>query len=298
LAGREALIALLSGVDRPQSGTIRLGDRDIADVRKRKGAIVRIGSQGAKPSGRPVGKVIGREEAARAGLQGKLNVLVKDIDLQGRVRLAIAMAILEEPGLVLLNAPAQELSGEARREFTHDLGGMLAGTGVVVLAAGSADEAQGMGGKAVVIEKGQVVQMGEAAVVFAHPANLAAAIATSWPALNTLTMTAQDGAGRLSDGSTFQPPEGVAMPAAGACTLAFRPEDATLERAGANCLRFVVKADGETEAGGRRYLRVAFAGTSWLAPMPAAAAHQGAVLNAFIDRARLMVFDAEGKALV
>jgi hypothetical protein len=111
-------------------------------------------------------------------------------------------------------------------------------------------------------------------------------------------MTAQGGAGRLSDGSTFQPPEGVVLPAAGACTLAFRPEDATLERAGANCLRFVVKADGEAEAGGRRYLRVAFAGTRWLAPMPAAAAHRGAVLNAFIDRARLMVFDAEGKALV
>jgi hypothetical protein len=111
-------------------------------------------------------------------------------------------------------------------------------------------------------------------------------------------MTAQDGTGRLSDGSTFQPPEGVALPEAGACTLAFRPEDATLERAGANCLRFVVKADGETEAGGRSYLRVKFSGESWLAPMPATAAHQGSVLNAFIDRARLMVFDAEGKALV
>jgi ABC-type sugar transport system ATPase subunit len=111
-------------------------------------------------------------------------------------------------------------------------------------------------------------------------------------------MTAQEGMGRLSDGSTFQPPEGVVLPKDGACTLAFRPEDATLERAGANCLRFVVKADGEAEAGGRRYLRVKFSGASWLAPMPAAAAHQGSVVNAFIDRARLMVFDADGKALV
>jgi ABC-type sugar transport system ATPase subunit len=297
-AGREAFLDLLAGADRPQSGTIRLGGKDVAEVRKRKGTIVRIGSQGAKPSGRPVAKVIGREDAARAGLDGKMNVLVKDLGLPGRVRLAIAMALLEEPGLILLNAPAQELSGEARRDFTRDLGGMMDGAGcVVVLAAGSADEAGGLGGQVVVLEGGLVVQLGQAVEVMAHPVNLAAALATSWPALNTVGMTVKDGMGRLADGATFQPPEGVVMPVAGMCTLAFRPEDATLERAGANCVRFVVKADGETEAGGRRYLRVAFAGTSWLAPMPAAAAHQGAVVNAFIDRARLMMFDAEGKAL-
>jgi ABC-type sugar transport system ATPase subunit len=243
--------------------------------------------------------VIGREEAASAGLDGKLNVLVKDLDLPGRVRLAIAMALIEAPQLLLMNAPAQDLSGVARERFTGEIGGMMGGAGcVVVLAAGSADEAWGLGGQAVVLEKGQVVQLGDAGDVFAHPANLAAALATSWPALNTVTMMAQDGMGRLSDGSTFQPPDGVALPAGGPCTLAFRPEDATLERAGANCVRFVVKADGEAEAGGRRYLRVAFAGERWLAPMPAAAAHQGAVVNAFIDRSRLMVFDGDGKALV
>jgi len=298
-ASREAFLNLLSGADRPQSGTIRLGGKDVVEVRRRKGSIVRIGSQGARPSGRPVGKVIGREEAASVGLDGKMSVLVKDLDLPGRMRLGIAAALVEKPALILLNAPAQELSGEGRRDFTRDLGGMLGGAAcVVVLAAASADEAGGLGGQAVVLESGQIVQVGESANVFAHPANLAAAMATSWPALNTLKMTAQDGTGRLSDGSTFQPPEGVVMPVAGTCTLAFRPEDATLERAGANCVRFVVKADGEAEAGGRSYLRVKFAGTSWLAPMPAVAAHQGAVVNAFIDRARLMVFDAEGKALI
>jgi len=148
-----------------------------------------------------------------------------------------------------------------------------------------------------VLSRGEVIQAGAAAEVFAHPANLKAAVATSFPVLNTLAMTARDGRGVLADGSSFQPPEELRLPDEGPCTVAFHPDDMRLERVGAGCLRFVVRAAGEEIIGGRRFVRVSFADASWLTPQDSSAPHDGAILNAFVERSRLMAFDASGRAM-
>jgi ABC-type sulfate/molybdate transport systems ATPase subunit len=297
-AGRAVLLRLLAGAERPQTGSVRLDGKDMAEARKGKGRICQVGQAGVKSSGQRVGKLIGKATADRVGLGGRLEARVSDLDLDQRLRLAIALAREEKPSLILLNAPSGELDHETRERFVADLGAMLAEAGaVVVLLADAADEAWGMGGDVVVFDKGRLVQMGAATNVFAHPANLAAAVATSHPVLNTLNMSARSGSGVLPDGSTFQPPDGIVLPEQGACTLAFRPEDALFERQGAACVRFVARAAGEESVGGRRFVRLTFAGSRWLTPQPAASLPPGAVLNVFVDRALLMVFGAEGDAI-
>jgi ABC-type sugar transport system ATPase subunit len=289
---------LLAGAERAQSGTIRLDGRDVTEARKGKGRIIQVGQAGVKPSGQRIGKLIGKASADRVRLAGRLDARVSGLDLDQRLRLAIALAREEKPSLILLNAPSTELGQDTRERFVADLGGMLADSGaVVVLLAGAGDEALGLG-DVVVLDRGRLVQAGATADVFVHPANLAAAIATSHPALNALPMSARNGAALLPDGSTFQPPEGVRLPQEGACTLAFRPEDTLFERQGAACVRFVVRAAGEESISGRRFVRLTFAGSQWVTPQPAASLPQGAVVNAFVDRARLMVFGAEGEAIV
>lgn len=296
--GREALLRLLAGADKPQSGSLKLDGKDIGQARREKGKIIRIGASGLPKSGQKVARVVDAEAAARVRLAGKLGAHVSDLDLDQRLRLAIARARVEKPGLILLDAPSVGLDLEIRERFVADLRTMLADAGaVVVLVAASADEARGLDGQVVVIGGGRVLQEGAAVDVFAHPANLDVAVATSFPRLNTLAMTAHDGRGVLADGSRFQPPEGLPWPAEGECTLAFHPDDTRLERAGAGCLRFVVRAAGDETIGGRRFVRVTFANASWLTPQPAAAPHAGAVLNAFVERSRLMAFDAAGKAV-
>ncbi len=272
---RDMLLRLLSGADPPQSGSIRLDGKDIAQARREKGRIARIDAQGLSKRDKKVAKLAGDQ----------------------RLRSAIAKARSERAALILLDSPSAGLQLDTRERFIADLGPLLGCAGaVVVLLAGSADEAGGLGGQVVVLSGGKVVQSGAVEEVFAHPINLAAALATSFPQLNTLTMTARDGRGVLADGSSFQPPEELRLPGAGACTLAFHPEDLTLERAGAGCLRFVVRVAGEDAVGGRRFMRVSFAGASWIAPRPAAPPHPGAILNAFVERTKLMAFDASGKA--
>ena len=277
---RDVLIRVLAGAERPQSGSIKLDGKDIAQARREKGKVVRIDGAALPKPGQKAGK----------------RAVPNASDLDQQLRSAVAKA--RGAKLILLDAPSAGLGGDARERFIAELKSMLAETGaVIVLVAGDADEALGLDGQVVVLSRGEVVQAGAAAEVFAHPANLTAAVATSFPVLNTLVMTARDGRGVLADGSTFQPPEELRLPYDGSCTVAFHPDDMRLERAGAGCLRFVVRAAGEEIIGGRRFVRVSFAGANWLTPQASSAPHAGAILNAFVERSRLMAFDASGRAM-
>jgi len=314
-AGRAAFLRLLAGADRPESGTIRLNGREIGQVRRSPGEIALIDGAGAKLSGRSVRKALaeglrggkgGRREseaaivelASAVRLGGRMDTLVKDLDLDQRIRLAIAAARGGRPSLILLNAPAAKLEPEIQERFVSDLSGMLAGESAVVVAAGGPEDAFGLGGRVIVLDRGVVVQEGDVAEVFARPCSLAVALATSRPVINTLTLAMRGDVGRMKDGSTFQAPAGVVLPHEGACTLAFRPDDVRLQRGDANCVRFVARAAGEETIGGRRYARLSFADATWLTPQHGVAFPNGAILNAFVDRQKLLVFDADGQALV
>jgi hypothetical protein len=109
-------------------------------------------------------------------------------------------------------------------------------------------------------------------------------------------MTVRDGRCMLTDGSRLQLPDGMPTPQDGVCTLAFHPEDSTLERASPGCVRFVVRAGAEEARGDYRFLNVTFANRQWMCPLDKSAPHPGALLNAFVDRSHLLVFDADGRA--
>jgi len=297
-ASREMLLKLLSGVERLQSGEIRLNGRDITEAKRAKLRILKVGSGGAARSGQKVGKVIDASLAARVGLSGKLAAAVGALDAEERVRLSIAKALQEKPSLLLLDAPASGLLPAQRARLAAALGDMIAGCGtIVVLAASGGDEAMGLGGATVVLGNGVVQQAGPVAEVRSQPANYASALATAWPVLNTLAMTMDGGRGRLADGTSLSPPGGLVLPTAGACILAFRPDCSTMARETRGCIRFVVRAIGEEEVAGQMYKRLAFAGATWLSPLSATAPPPGAVLNLFVDRGKVLAFDKDGAAI-
>ena len=215
-AERDAVARLLTGADKPAAGMIRLGGADIARVRREKGRIVRLGPALPASSGQRVGKLIDAQMASRAGLSAILNAKVSELKPEQRMRLALAQALAERPGLLILDAPASPLPGDVRDAFAASLKDMLAGfSGVALVLASAAEEALGPDGDIVVIGGGVVIQRGAAREVSGHPVNLASAVATSWPVLNTLPMTAREGRGMLADGSRLQLPEGRVLPEAG-----------------------------------------------------------------------------------
>lgn len=297
-AGREALARLISGTGKADAGAVRFGGAEIDRTRKKKGAIARIAPGGMPPSGQKVGKLAGAEAARMAGLSGQMDAKLNAIPADKRVRLALAQAVAARPALLVLDAPASGVDSAAREAMIADIAAMLATyAGVCVLLPASADETLGLARQLVVMQGGAVAQQGAVGDVAARPACIASAAATSWPALDTLTVRIAGERCLLPDGSRLQMPEGLPMPPDGDCTLAIRPDDITLERASPGCVRFVVRAEAEEQHGGRRYLRVGFGGATWLCPSPGTSPPAGAVLNAFVDASRLMLFDGEGRRL-
>lgn len=296
LQGRDLFAKLVAGLERPAGGTIRLGGKDVQLARKTKGGIVRVGPQGLAASGQRVGKLVSAEMARRAGVSGKLEEKISSLTVSARVRLALVQAANARPGLLIVESPLSQVEAAGRDALAADLGSLVAGAGVVVVLAASADEALAMD-DIVVLEGGRVVQAGPAADVAAHPANMAAAAATSWPMLNTVELAVRGGRCLLPDGARLQLPEGMPQPADGMATLAFHPEDITVERASPGCVRFVVRAGKQDVRGSRAYLDVGFGGAHWLCPLTTSAPPQGAVLNAFVDRAKIILFGADGRAV-
>lgn len=296
---RELMLKLLSGSEKLRGGEIRLGGRDIAQAKRAKLRVVQVGPAGMPKSGQKVGKILDVSMAGRVGLSGRLSMPVSQLNTEERVRLAVGKAMQDQPALLLLDAPTGAMAADQRSRFAADLGQMVSGSrGIVVLLAGGADEAMGLGGKTVVLSGGRVQQAGAIGDVFAAPANLASAVATAWPSLNTLTMTMEAGRGRLADGSSLTPPQGVGVPASGPCVLAFRPDDSTMARETPGCMRFVVRAVGEQKISERTYKKLGFAGETWLSPLVAAEPPPpGAVLNLFVDRGKVLVFDGDGVAM-
>ena len=178
---RDVLIKVLTGAERPQSGSIKLDGKDIAQARRDKGKVVRVDGQVPPKPGQ-----------AKPGQKGAKRPGPSAGEIDQKLRAAIAKT--RGAKLILLDAPSAGLDNEIRERFVADLKSLLSETGaVVVLVAGDADEALGLGGQVVVLSRGEVIQSGVASEVFAHPANLKAAVATSFPVLNTLVMTAAGG---------------------------------------------------------------------------------------------------------
>lgn len=289
---RGTLARLVSGVDRPRAGEIKLNAEEVAKARAAKGRVLHVGPAGLAASGQKLGRLVGHDVASLAGLAARMDARLSSLSAMERMKLALAQAAAKRPSLLLVEGPTTQLSPDAGDELLAMLPGLLApATGVVVLLAASAGEALALNGDIAVFAGGRLIQSGRAADVAAYPVSLASANATSWPQLNALAMTARGGRWLLADGSSLQLPERAALPEEGGYTLAFHPEDMTLERASPGCLRFVVRT-AEPVRGG--YLAVTFAEARWMCPLTGAAPPAGALLNAFVDQSRLMLFDATG----
>ncbi|MEZ5938201.1 MAG: hypothetical protein R3C52_08270 [Hyphomonadaceae bacterium] len=259
-AGRRAAFAkCLQGQLRPSSGEARLGGQDVR--RNRRG----VTAASAKPS-RPAAALAEKALASRAQL-------------------------------IVFDAPATGLTGEARAEFLSWFADRIAASpAAIVVLASTPDEAR-TSARVVILADSKTEQAGDLAEVRARPATLAAARALAHPSLNLLPLESGGDALRLADGSRFHAPSGLILPDAGRFTLAFHPRDAAFERIDERSVRFMAHGAGSTTIDGVIWARLNMAGVDWLAPLAVGVPAEGMVAGVFVDPARIWTFDGEGRAI-
>ncbi|GAA4380149.1 ABC transporter ATP-binding protein [Agromyces bauzanensis] len=187
-AGKSTLLHLVAGVERADAGTARLGDRDLAALRRRDRArVVALAEQEVTDApGLRVAEVVALGRTPYVGAfagPGELDHAIvrrcledaELTELEGREyatlsggerqRVNLARALAQEPELLLLDEPTNHLDVHAQltilgllRELAHGGLTVLAALHDLSLAAGYADHV-------IVLAEGRVVAAGEPGAV-------------------------------------------------------------------------------------------------------------------------------------
>lgn len=175
-AGKTTLLSLLLGLRAPTTGTVRLFGGDPLDVRTR----TRVGSTpqaSALPEALKVGEVLDYvaahfpKPAARGGLVDAFDLgslLKKQCgSLSGgqQRRLAVALAFVGDPELVLLDEPTTGLDVDARRSLWDALRAKHRAGCAVIVTSHHLEEIEQLAERVVVIDHGNVITDGSLASV-------------------------------------------------------------------------------------------------------------------------------------
>ncbi|WP_394255256.1 ABC transporter ATP-binding protein [Pseudoclavibacter helvolus] len=175
-AGKTTLLSLLLGLRSPTTGTVRLFGGDPLDVRTR----TRVGSTpqaSALPEALKVGEVLDYvaahfpKPAARGGLVDAFDLgplLKKQCgSLSGgqQRRLAVALAFVGDPELVLLDEPTTGLDVDARRSLWDALRAKHRAGCAVIVTSHHLEEIEQLAERVVVIDHGNVITDGSLASV-------------------------------------------------------------------------------------------------------------------------------------
>jgi glycerol transport system ATP-binding protein len=211
LAGKTTLLRIMAGLDRPTTGRLHDGDRDLTGVPVRQRNVAMVYQQFINyPSLSVYENIASPLRVARkseAEIKTRVTQLAETLrltpflsrypaELSGgqQQRTALARALAKDAELLLLDEPLINLDYKLREELRAELTQLFAaGRTTVVYATTEPLEALQLGGHTTLLAAGRVLQSGPTLAVFRRPATLEAARAFSDPPLNVIPAAAVDG---------------------------------------------------------------------------------------------------------
>lgn len=314
LSGKTSLLRLMAGLDRPTSGTVWENGKDVTglDVRKRNVAMVyqqfvnypalTVFENIASPL--RLAKTPAPEIDAKVRAAAELMRLTPYLDrtpltLSGgqQQRTALARALVKGAGLVLLDEPLANLDYKLREELREELPRIFAQSGaILVYATTEPSEALLLGGNTATLHEGRVTQFGPTIEVFRNPADLVTAQAFSDPPLNTVAAQKSGTNFALEGGVTVAAPKTLAD---GPYVLGVRPHHLALAAQGKGSTALAASVSVTEITGSESFVHFPFGGSDWV--MLTEGVHEfqpGDQVKVFLDPSRVMVFSADGRALV
>ena len=324
-AGKTTLLRTLAGLDRPDSGSICWGNRDVTQVSVRQRDVAMVYQQFVNypsltvyeniASPLRLRKNMGRAELDRRvhevaellGLVPLLKRLPTELSGGQQQRTAIARALAKDAGLVLLDEPLANLDYKLREELRRELRAIFEVRGTtVVYATAEPDEALLLGGRTAIIDEGRILQVGPALDVYRHPHTERVARIFSDPQLNVLDLEVQaNGRGRVSavqaraaaaTTSEIALGQALAVLAPGRYRVGVRANHMHLAARSPQDLRLAATTLVDEVTGSSTLLHVAYGDTTLTAQLPGVHRHAlGTEVELFISPERLLVFDLAGQ---
>jgi ABC-type sugar transport system ATPase subunit len=235
--GKSTLLRLIAGLDTPTSGKVLIDgkpmdgvparDRDIAMVfqsyalyphmtcRENLALSLRL-SGTAKPE-------IERRVRATADLLEIGELLTKrPRELSGgqRQRVAVGRALIRNPKVFLFDEPLSNLDAQLRERVRHELKDLFTRLqATVIYVTHDQTEAMSLADRVVILERGEVQQIGTPTELYRRPANRFVASFIGSPSMNLFSATLEQGALRLGS-SLFS----TCTSTNGAVVVGIRPE--------------------------------------------------------------------------
>jgi glycerol transport system ATP-binding protein len=321
-AGKTTLLRVLAGLDRPTTGRLLDGARDVTGVHVRKRNVAMVYQQFINyPSLTVYENIASPLRIARVGdsaTRAQVGALADTLHLSALLdrypaqlsggqqqRVALARALAKQAELILLDEPLVNLDYKLREELRSELANIFQQRRTtIVYATTDPQEALQLGGHTVLLAEGRVLQSGPTLDVFRRPMTLEAARAFSNPPLNVIParLSADCTTATLETERTFALPPALrarlhARPAE--VTFALRPHQFSLTArdAARTCVEGTVEI--AEISGSESYVHVASAGRSLVAQIPGV--HEFALgkrCELFFDPAELYCFDGRGALLV
>ena len=311
--GKSTLLRMIAGLEEITDGTVSIGDRVVNDLPASQRNLSMVFQSYALYPHMSVRKNLAfglgnlrmpRDEIARRVAEAAKILQIEELlerkprQLSGgqKQRVAIGRAIVREPQLFLFDEPLSNLDAELRVQMRVELAGLYQRLGTTMIyVTHDQIEAMTMATRIVVLNKGNVEQVGTPFELYNYPRNLFVASFIGSPRMNLLTATAQAGRAEIPGLGSIALPPGVA--AEGPITIGLRPEQLTLDTSGDLALAGTITLVEYLGSELFIYLKLT-TGQTVMVKAPGKAAHQnGETLTVSLRAADAHYFDAQGRRL-
>ncbi|MDQ1624673.1 MAG: multiple sugar transport system ATP-binding protein [Actinomycetota bacterium] len=244
--GKSTSLRMLAGLEDVNSGSIRIGDRDVTDLAPKDRDIAMVFQNYAlyphmsvadnmgfalKIAGEDKAKIRQRvEEAAKIlDLEQYLDRKPKALSGGQRQRVAMGRAIVRNPQVFLMDEPLSNLDAKLRVQTRGQIAALQRRLGVTtVYVTHDQVEAMTMGDRVAVLKDGLLQQVDTPRQMYDHPNNVFVAGFIGSPAMNLLTIPLEGNTLKFGGAQLEVPREAAQEAGDRQVTVGIRPEDMDL----------------------------------------------------------------------
>ncbi len=302
--GKSTLLRMIAGLETISAGTCSFGgkvvneigptERDIAMVFQNYALYPHMNvydnmAYGLRNRGTPKGEIDGRvrDTAKTLELEHLLDRRPRQLSGGQRQRVAMGRAIVRNPQVFLFDEPLSNLDAKLRGQMRVEIKNLQRALGVTsVYVTHDQLEAMTLADLLVVMNAGEVEQLGAPLDIYEKPASTFVASFIGAPPMNLLALKG----GVFADGSKVPLP-----PPAGAAMLGFRPEDAVVSSDHVGGLRVEGLVEGVEPVGAESFLHCTTGGSRIVVRVAGrAVAQPGDRLAIAVHASKLHWFDEAG----